>query len=100
MNDDKEFSDETLINWGVGLVFVVLIGGAITSGAVVAPVRDWLVRYQILVTGDQVVIEFFGTGAGLDLARIILIAGVLLILVVAGIWLWRSVRAKAELEKR
>lgn len=78
-NEGSEISDDNIL---LGFIVVLALGaGIIPFGAMLSPVKDWLVRNQILVEGQSVILEIPGTGAGLDLIRLAALAAVILILI-------------------
>lgn len=89
-------SNDDIWTWFAGILAVVLIGPALLASAVPAA-QTWLVKAHVLAT-EGVLIPV-GTGAGLDLPRIAVVAGafVLVILIVALVI--RS-RVRAAQEKR
>lgn len=48
--------------------------GIIPFGALLDPVRDWLLASHVMVPSAQALIEIPGTGIGLDLPRLIILA--------------------------
>lgn len=94
MREEKELSDETMLLIGLG-VLVVCFGG-VSAGAVFGPVKQWLTDHQILVTGKVMVLELFGTGAGLDWPRILIAVGAIVIVAASGVMWFRSRRRAVE----
>lgn len=56
----------------IGLGFLALAMGIIPFGAMFEPVKAWLLSSHVLVPAAQAMIEIPGTGAGLDLPRIVI----------------------------
>lgn len=54
--------------------FFALALGLIPFGAILDPVRDWLLASHVMVPSAQALIEIPGTGIGLDLPRLIILA--------------------------
>lgn len=77
------------------LLTFVLIGGLATGvisvGAIMEPVRDWMLQYHLLAEGDQVVIPFVD-GVGFGWAQILVVLGVLALVVILIAWLRRRSR--------
>lgn len=87
------------------IVWLVLIGAiigpAILAGLganVLAPVRTWLVEHHILAT-DAVLVPIV-EGAGLDLARIVLVAAVLALLITLVVLVAVRRHRRLEVESR
>lgn len=90
-------SDDTV--WLV--LIAAILGPAMLVGLganVLAPVRTWLVERQILTT-DAVLVPI-GEGAGLDLARIVLVAAVLALLVTLVVLVAVRRHRRLEVESR
>lgn len=82
-NDRSEISDDNLL---LGFIVVLALGaGIIPLGAMLSPVKDWMVRYQLLIDGNDILLEIPGTGAGLDLIRLVALATVVLIVIALGV---------------
>lgn len=60
-NDGSEISDDSIL---LGFIVALALGCCIIPfGAVLAPVKDWLLRYQPLIEGNCILLEIPGTGA-------------------------------------
>ncbi|POH72552.1 hypothetical protein [Arthrobacter glacialis] len=78
-NEKPEISDDNIL---LGFIVVLTIGaGIIPFGAMLSPVKDWLVQYQILIEGNGMYLEIPGTGAGLDLIRLVALAAMVIIII-------------------
>lgn len=78
-NEGSEISDDNIL---LGFIVILALGaGIIPFGAMLSPVRDWMVRYQLLIEGNGILLEIPGTGAGLDLIRLVALATVVLIVI-------------------
>jgi len=62
---------------------LVAFGGLGFLAAKLKPLQDWLVAHLILATGDGVLIGWSEPLVGLDISRILIIAGVIALLLVA-----------------
>lgn len=83
MSNGKERSEISDDNILLGFIVVLALGaGIIPFGAMLWPVKEWLVRYQVLMEGNDILLEIPGTGAGLDLIRLVAL-GVVAIIIVA-----------------
>lgn len=67
--------------------------GLFSIGIFVAPARDFLVQCGVLVSGDAVLIPLLD-GVGLDLWRILIIAGALVLFIAGSIAIARSRRRR------
>ena len=82
-NDGSEISDDNIL---LGFIVLLALGaGIIPFGAVLSPVKDWLVQYQILIEGNNILLEIPGTGTGLDLIRLVTLATVVIIVIASTI---------------
>ena len=90
----KSSSDpfEDLWLWGLGL-FVL---ASLPFGAMFDEVRAFLVGNGILVPAEAALVEIPGTGTGLDLARLAIVAGFLFLFVVGAVAAARRRRAAQE----
>ncbi|PYI37054.1 hypothetical protein CVS30_17550 [Arthrobacter psychrolactophilus] len=78
-NEGSEISEDNIL---LGFIVVLALGaGIIPLGAMLSPVKDWLVRYQILIEGNGMLLEIPGIGAGLDLIRVAALAALVLIVI-------------------
>ena len=78
-NEGSEISDDNIL---LGFIVVLALGaGIIPFGAMLSPVKDWMVRNQLLIEGNGILLEIPGTGAGLDLIRLVALATVVLIVI-------------------
>lgn len=90
-------SDDTVWLVLAGVLFApALIAGI--GANVLAPVRIWLVERQVLVA-DAVIIPI-GAGAGLDLVRIVLIAGLVALVITLAVLIAVRRRRRLEVENR
>lgn len=72
---------------GVGL-------GLVSVAVVFKRVATWLIGHGVLVPADHAVLPLFG-GAGLDAARLVVLAGLLVLALAAFVWLRLRRRAVA-----
>ena len=78
-NEGSEISDDNIL---LGFIVILALGaGIIPFGAMLSPVKDWMVRYHLLIEGNGILLEIPGTGAGLDLIRLVALATVVLIVI-------------------
>lgn len=78
-NEGSEISDDNIL---LGFIVILALGaGIVPFGAMLSPVKDWMVRYQLLIEGNGILLEIPGTGAGLDLLRLVALATVVLIVI-------------------
>jgi hypothetical protein len=56
--------------------FLAIAMGLVPFGALLDPVRDWLLASHVMVPSAQALLEIPGTGIGLDLPRLIILAAV------------------------
>jgi len=89
-------SNDDIWTWFAGIIAAVLIGPALLAAAV-PTAQTWLVKAHVLAT-EGVLIPV-GTGAGLDLPRIAVVAGAFVLLVLIVVLVVRS-RVRAAQEKR
>lgn len=76
---ESEISDDHIL---LGFIAIVAIGGGlIPIAAMLEPVKAWLLKYHVLVEGPGMLLEIPGTGAGLDLLRIVGLAAALILLI-------------------
>lgn len=76
---------------------VVAFGGLGFLAAKLKPVQDWLVAHLILASGDGVMIGWGTPAVGLDISRILIAVGVVVLLLVA--WI-ASVRRRLRKNRR
>lgn len=89
-------SNDDMWTWFAGIIAAVVIGPTLLASAV-PTAQAWLVRVHVLAT-EGVLIPV-GTGAGLDLARIAIAAGALLLVALIVVLLVRG-RVRAAQDKR
>lgn len=89
-------SNDEMWTWFAGIIAAVVIGPTLLASAV-PTAQAWLVRVHVLAT-EGVLIPV-GTGAGLDLARIAIAAGALLLVALIVALLVRG-RVRAAQDKR
>lgn len=97
MQNSNNNSDDDFLAWIVGLIALVIFGPGILASAV-PKVQTWLVETHVLVT-DEVIIPI-GTGAGLDLARIAIAAGALVLAGTLTVFIIRTRLRRAAAERR
>jgi len=68
--------------------------GLFSLAAFVAPVRDALVQWGLLAQGDAVLIPIMDGGAGFDIWRILIIAGIVVLFVAGSISVARKRRRR------
>lgn len=91
-------SDDSLLAWLVGLGALMLFGPGILASTV-PKVQAWLIGRHILVAKG--VIIPIGSGAGLDLIRIVIGVGALILIgTVAGLLIRAYVRARVRARLR
>jgi hypothetical protein len=84
-----------------GLVLVLLLVGVggfglFSVSALLAPVQSWLVAHGVLVSGGAAIISWGPEHVGLDFARMAVVGGVLLVLLLLGVFVARRRRSKAR----
>lgn len=80
----------------VTLVFMLLGGlgtGMFSFGVLLIPVREWMVQYHLLATGEQIVIPFV-EGIGFGWTQILVAVGLLIVLIGAAMWFRRRARER------
>lgn len=80
----------------VTLVFMLMGGlgtGIFSFGVLLNPVREWMVQYHVLATGDEVVIPFVD-GIGFGWTQILVALGLIVALVGATMWARRRARER------
>ena len=78
-----------VIAFGAGAVR----GRVISAGAILAPVRDWMLQFHLLEQGSAVIIPF-ADGIGLGCVQILVLAAFLLIAIAIGVWAKRRETAR------
>jgi hypothetical protein len=89
-NSTTDEDTQTLIFVGAALL---MLGVPVAS--FLAPVREWMVAHGILVTGEEVLLPI-ADGAGLDIWRIAILAGVAIGAVLLIVLAVRSRRRKVR----
>lgn len=83
MEGQKDTTDDWII---IGLVIsFALVTGVISAGAILAPVRDWMLQFHLLEQGSEVVIPFVD-GIGLGVVQILVLVALLMIAIAIGVW--------------
>jgi hypothetical protein len=82
MEGQKDTTDDWIIICLV--VATALVTGVISAGAILAPVRDWMLQFHLLEQGSAVVIPFVD-GIGLGAVQILVLAAFLLIAIAIGV---------------
>ena len=80
----------------VTLVFMLLGGlgtGMFSFGVLLVPVREWMVQYHLLATGEQIVISF-AEGIGFGWTQILVAVGLLVVLIGVAMWFRRRARER------
>jgi len=80
----------------VTLVFMLLGGlgtGMFSFGVLLIPVREWMVQYHLLATGEQIVIPFV-EGIGFGWTQILVAVGLLIVLIGVAMWFRRRARER------
>ena len=80
----------------VTLVFMLLGGlgtGMFSFGVLLVPVREWMVQYHLLATGEQIVIPFV-EGIGFGWTQILVAVGLLIVLIGVAMWFRRRARER------
>lgn len=89
-------SNDDIWTWFAGIIAAALIGPALLASAV-PTAQTWLIKAHVLAT--QGVLIPVGTGAGLDLPRIAIVAGAAVLVILIVTLVVRS-RVRASQEKR
>ncbi len=78
------------------VIMVLLVALSLgVFGGLVAPVRAFFLDWKILVQGDEVLIPLF-EDVGFDIWRILLIAGLAVLIIVATVATYRARRRRGE----
>ncbi|WP_102191284.1 hypothetical protein [Microbacterium aurantiacum] len=91
MEGQKDNTDDWIIICLV--VSFALVTGVISAGAILAPVRDWMLQFHLLEQGSAVIIPF-ADGIGLGGVQILVLAAFLLIAIAIGVWAKRRETAR------
>lgn len=91
MEGQKDNTDDWII---ITLVIATaLVTGIISAGAIIAPLRDWMLQFHLLEQGPTVVIPFVD-GIGLGVVQILVLAAFLLIAIAIGVMVKRRQPAR------
>lgn len=79
-NGGGDVSDDTIT------LLLLLTGasgfGLFSLSALLAPVQDWLVEVNVLAAGDSVILGWGEQNVGLDLGRLVIVSGALLLFLI------------------
>lgn len=91
MEGQKDNTDDWIVICLV--VSFALVTGAISAGAFLGPVRDWMLQFHLLEQGSDVIIPFVD-GIGLGIVQILVLAAFLLVAIAIGMWAKRREAAR------